>query len=244
MGSPLPNLDFETFRLQLSPVDSSLVSPRSPGNSPDGSPGDILDGIPDNHPHESSSELSEAVLRRLYAHYQELRLWNPKLSLIGPGTAGHLVSRHYGESLAALPWIADSDRVLLDLGSGGGFPGLVLAACRPDLQVVLVEARQRKWAFLKAASRRCGLSCQCLNARVERSLPGELSDTIDIVTSRAVALSRQFFEVDHSPSAKILLWQGDRPLDLPPDAKIVRERRLSASQQRRLVEVRNVAAAA
>ena len=101
--------------------------------------------------------LEEATLRALHTHYQELRRWNRRLSLIGPGQIGAVVERHYAESLCGLELIPDGRQSLLDLGSGAGFPGFVLAAARPDLEVFLVEARQRKWAFLEAVRRRAGL---------------------------------------------------------------------------------------
>src|SRR5947209_4043348 len=113
----------------------------------------------------SPEPLAPAVTAALHAHYLELARWNRTLSLIGPGTAGEIVERHYGESLAALPLVPEEGE-LVDLGSGAGFPGLVIAAARPRLAVTLVEARERKWAFLQAAARRAALPCRCLNARV------------------------------------------------------------------------------
>ena len=84
------------------------------------------------------------VLDRLLAHYQELRRWNPSLSLVGPAAAADVVERHYAEALSGLPLIPAGARVLVDVGSGAGFPGFVLAAARPELEVTLVEPRQRR----------------------------------------------------------------------------------------------------
>ena len=83
---------------------------------------------------------------------------------------------------------------LLDLGSGAGFPGIVLAAARPDLEVTLLEARERKWAFLAAACRRAGLACRCLNARVSANpadLPAELTEEAGEVTPTQKLKRRQ-----------------------------------------------------
>ena len=84
------------------------------------------------------SRLDARAEAALYAHYQELSRWNQRLSLIGPGTAGEIVARHYGEALAALPLVPSSAQWGLDIGSGAGFPGLVLAAARPGLKMTLV----------------------------------------------------------------------------------------------------------
>jgi 16S rRNA (guanine527-N7)-methyltransferase len=74
-------------------------------------------------------ELPRPAQEALWMHFQELRRWNPTVSLIGPGTALEVVERHYGEALAGLGLLPLDARTLLDVGSGAGFPGFVLAAC-------------------------------------------------------------------------------------------------------------------
>jgi len=187
----------------------------------------------------SPDPLSETAYRYLYAHYQELVRWNRTLSLVGPGTAGEVISRHYGESLAALPFLPEEGE-LVDLGSGGGFPGLVIAAARPRLSVTLVEAQERKWAFLLAAARRAGLSCRCLNARVALPLPADLPAAIDRVTVRALKLDSQVLGALADrlrPAGGILLWAGDELPDLPGTLTVTSERRLPGSLRRRIVEL-------
>lgn len=182
---------------------------------------------------------SQVVGAALYRHYTELRRWNVRTSLVGPGTAAEIVSRHYGESLAAWPLIDPGDRSLVDVGSGAGFPGLVLAAACSRLEITLVESRERKWLFLKTAARRAGLSCRCLNARVGRRLPADLPGDIDLVTCRALATPPEFFELfsDHAPQLRFLVWSGkDRP-ELPTRCRIRREIRLAGSRRRRILEI-------
>ena len=194
--------------------------------------GNVLPAIPerqfrDHLSRRSPTPLSERALDALWAHFVELRRWNPKLSLIGPGTTAEILDRHYGESLAALELLDASDRVLLDVGSGGGFPGLVLAAARPDLAVTLVEPRQRKWAFLMTAVRRGGLSCKVLDARVERPLNPSwaLPEAIDVVTLRALTATQDLLGVLRatSPNARFLLWRGREALDSRSGLTVGRE---------------------
>ncbi|MCP3958562.1 MAG: hypothetical protein GY719_11970 [bacterium] len=187
---------------------------------------------------QSPSIDPEAVLA-LYAHYLELQRWNPRLSLVGPGTAGEILGRHYGESLAALPLIPPDARNLVDLGSGAGFPGLVLAAARPSLEVTLVEPRERKWAFLKTAVRLCGLSCRCLDVRVERPLPRGFPREIEVFTCRALALSPGHLEalLESSPRARFLFWCGAKSPELPEGCRIGRAVELAGSRRRRILEV-------
>ena len=190
----------------------------------------ILDAVPG---------VEHRALEALFEHYQELQRWNARLSLIGPGTFEEVIQRHYIESLLALPLLRSSDRVLLDLGSGGGFPGIVLAAACPEKDVVLVEARQKKWAFLKSAIRRSGLSTRCLNARVEASLPQGTPDTIDVVTCRAVAVTPRYFDLfrDHSPQVRFILWLGTSQPEVSRGMTVLNEVRLPGSEHRRILEL-------
>jgi 16S rRNA (guanine527-N7)-methyltransferase len=188
--------------------------------------------------------LGDEAVAALHAHYQELRRWSPRLALIGPGTAGEVLARHYGESLAALPLLAPPSAdagALVDLGSGAGFPGFVLAAARPDLDAVLVEARARKWAFLLAAARRAALPVRCLNARVQLPLPRELPERIGCVTTRALRLPAPVLAALAErlvAGGRILLWAGAEAPELPPGLEVRGSVRLAGSADRRILEVR------
>lgn len=169
----------------------------------------------------SPEPLEERAVDALYAHYQELSRWNQRLSLIGPGTVDEIVERHYGEALAALPFLTPTARAgqALDVGSGAGFPGLVLAAARPDLTMTLAEAQERKWAFLLTAARRASLPCRCLNVRVGFPLPAGLPESLDLVTARALKLSPEVLAAlagRLGAEGRILLWVGEDDPDLPP----------------------------
>ncbi|HVS04114.1 MAG TPA: RsmG family class I SAM-dependent methyltransferase [Thermoanaerobaculia bacterium] len=189
----------------------------------------------------SPEPLAPEALEALWAHYQELRRWSPRLALIGRGTAEEVLVRHYGESLAALPFVPVAPRAgggLVDLGSGAGFPGFVLAAARPGWPVTLVEARQKKWAFLEAARRRAALSCRCLDARVGARLPAGLPERIEMVTVRALRLPAEAWRAlltRRTPGARLLLWSGRKPVSLPAELRITAERPLPGATDRRLL---------
>lgn len=192
-------------------------------------------------------KLSADLVQKLFAHYEELRRWAATIALIGPGAADEIFERHYAESLLALPWLArraaGPGGRLLDLGSGAGFPGWILAAARPDLEVTLVEARERKWAFLSTAARRARLSCRCLNARVSASSLTDLPDRndridlqgpIDVVTVRALRLEAKIWAalLPHlGPEAQVLLWSGE--IAEPPPPPFVAGRTLALSGSHR-----------
>jgi 16S rRNA G527 N7-methylase RsmG len=165
--------------------------------------------------------VSSALAAALFAHYAELRRWAPRLDLVGPGFAGELLERHYAESLIGAALLPGGPGKLLDLGSGAGFPGLVLAAARPDLEVLLLEPRERRWAFLAAAARRAGLRCRCLNARVAAGpaeIPKEIAD-LSIVTVRALRLEPAAWRALATrmlPGALVLAWSGAADTGAPP----------------------------
>ena len=191
----------------------------------------------------SPESLSGRSIAALYAHYRELSRWNQRTNLIGPGTAGEILTRHYGESFAALPLLPPEARVGLDLGSGAGFPGLVLAAARPGLEMTLVESRERKWAFLAAAVRKASLPCRCLNVRVQIPLPAGLPESIDVITSRALRLDLDTWDALANrldAAGRVLLWVGERDPELPPALVLCGSVPLVESDRRRVLALRRV----
>lgn len=189
----------------------------------------------------SPEPLSPAAIDALYGFYRTLLRWNEGLNLIGPGTAEDLLPRHFGESLAALPLLPDGARVALDLGSGSGFPGVVLAAARPEMEMTLVEAREKKWAFLLSATRRASLSCPCLNARVQVPLPAGLPQRVDVITSRALRLdppSWRALAQRLDAEGRVLLWVGEQDPELPPDLVPCGNVKLAGSERRRILVLR------
>ncbi len=157
--------------------------------------------------------LSADLVRTLLAHYAELRRWAGRLALVSAGEAEVIVERHYAESLRALPLLGDASTVL-DLGSGAGFPGQVLAAARPDRRFWLFESRVRKASFLRAAADKAELSCRIVNARVSARHPVTATvaeGTIDLVTVRGVRIDRDIWaglEPGLAFGARILRWEG------------------------------------
>jgi len=188
----------------------------------------------------SPVDLSPRALECLWIHYLELARWNRRLSLIGSGTSKEVLARHYAESLAGLELLEPEDRRLVDVGSGAGFPGFVLAAARPDLEVTLVESRQKKWSFLSLVCEKAALPCHCLNARVSAALPGGFPQQMDVVTTRAVRFSLP--EVSAladrlSSRGRFLVWSGDGSLPAMTRLRPLREVALGGSERRRILEL-------
>jgi 16S rRNA (guanine527-N7)-methyltransferase len=127
--------------------------------------------------------VSRETLARLKAYADMLSDWNSLHNLVARSTLPDLWRRHFWDSAQLAPLIPAKARTIADLGSGAGFPGLVLAALRPDLAVTLYEATAKKCAFLRAAAERMGLRVGVENTRIE-DLPPKVHD---VVTARALA---------------------------------------------------------
>jgi 16S rRNA (guanine527-N7)-methyltransferase len=185
------------------------------------------------------SPLTDPAIDALFAHYQELQRWAPIISLVGPGAGPEILQRHYGEALHALDWLDPRAKTLVDVGSGAGFPGFVLAAARPALEVTLVEPRERRWSFLSQAARRASLKVRCLNVRVASPLPAGLPERIDIVTLRALRPEAILPSLAErlAPEAQVLLWVGEEDPLLPKGFARGRVLQFAGSNVRRLLEL-------
>ena len=115
-------------------------------------------------------------------------------NLLSPRALDELVTRHVPECLALAHRLPDGPAEVLDVGSGGGFPGLVIATVRPDLHVTLLEATTKKAQFLLETAESLGLDVEVLNDRAE-DLAEPLRGHYDLVTARAVA-----------PLPRLLAW--------------------------------------
>jgi 16S rRNA (guanine527-N7)-methyltransferase len=119
---------------------------------------------------------------------QQLTRWQAVKNLVGPATLPEVWTRHVADS-AQLAGLVPAARRWLDLGSGAGFPGLVIAILmkgRTGAHVTLVESNGRKCAFLHEIVRLLGLPASVVNARIEDAVPA-LPGPFDAVTARALA---------------------------------------------------------
>lgn len=120
---------------------------------------------------------------RLAAYRDLLLRWNTTINLVALRSAAELEQRHIADSLQLVP-LLPGQGAIADLGSGGGLPGLVIAAALPEREVHLVESDRRKAAFLIDAAPRLGLVHVKVHAeRIERTVLPPLA----AVTARALA---------------------------------------------------------
>ena len=138
--------------------------------------------------HPLLAALPEETLRRLEIYAELLEKWQRAFNLIGDSTVDQLWIRHFADSLQVSEAVPEA-RNWLDLGSGAGFPGLVIAikyAAEPGARVHLIESNRRKCAFLQEAARKTEAPAIVHCGRIEEVLP-TLNETIDAVSARALA---------------------------------------------------------
>ena len=150
--------------------------------------------------------LAEPAVEKLSLYLELLLRWNPKVNLTGLKDPRTIVRRLFAESLYAANLI-ELKGWLVDVGSGAGFPGLALKLATPDLRVTLVEARQKKCAFLKEVAQQCGFGGVEVVAERFQSWAARqpVERRADLITTRAVDMSPQLLQ-----TAQKLLLPGGR----------------------------------
>lgn len=147
---------------------------------------------------------------RLTLYKQLLLTWTAKVNLIGPEARANL-DDHIAEAVAAAGILKPRGDVL-DFGSGGGLPAIPMAIVSPDARFHLVEADQKKWAFLKHVVRECSLNAHVYGDRLARALarfPPDLR--FSLVVSRAVGKPEEWvasLKPHLADGARVALFQS------------------------------------
>ena len=154
----------------------------------------------------------------LLERYADLLLkWNERINLTAASSRGDAL-QHIADCEAIVAHIPSDARVLVDIGSGGGLPSVVIAALRPEVTVHAVEPIQKKHAFLRTAARELGLAN--LQPRAARLEEVE-SDAFDVATSRATFALDEWLRLGLRlvrPRGVVLGMEGRDQIELPPDA--------------------------
>ncbi|MCB1720138.1 MAG: 16S rRNA (guanine(527)-N(7))-methyltransferase RsmG [Alphaproteobacteria bacterium] len=123
-------------------------------------------------------------MEKLEIYHALLLKWQRAINLVSPKTLDEAWVRHFADSAQLDEIVSRESSVLVDLGSGAGFPGMALAILRPELGVHLVESDERKCQFLRTVSRETNVNVTVHNARIESV---EIGDMPDVVSARALA---------------------------------------------------------
>jgi 16S rRNA (guanine527-N7)-methyltransferase len=150
-------------------------------------------------------DVSRETRARLERFAALLTQWNARINLVSRQDIAQLWPRHIEDSLQLAPMIEPGSRVI-DLGSGGGFPGLIVGIVR-DLDLTLIESDHRKAAFLREAARECGVRARVLAERIERASV----EPAPVVTARALAALPQLLAWSRpllAPGGRALFLKG------------------------------------
>lgn len=156
-------------------------------------------------------DVSRETLERLEIYEALLRKWNPRINLVAKSTLDQIWMRHIADSAQIYQFAKHPVKHWADLGSGAGFPGLVIALMSIDSgspqRVTLVESDARKCTFLRTVVRETGATADVINARIEEIEPL----MADILSARALAdLSRllEFAAVHLAENGTALFLKG------------------------------------
>ena len=131
--------------------------------------------------------VSRETLERLIAYCALVEKWNPAINLISKSGISEIWDRHVIDSAQLIRQVPAEAGLWCDLGSGGGFPGIVLAILakelQPETRMILVEADRRKSVFLSEASRLLDIAVSVKTQRIEDLEP----QNVDVLTARALA---------------------------------------------------------
>lgn len=132
--------------------------------------------------------LEEQAITQLWAYKDFLKEYNEKVNLTAITDDEGIVTKHFLDCLTILPYIKQKARVI-DVGTGPGFPGLVMKIARPDLELVLLDARGKKVKFLEETAKLLELhGVTCIHDRAEDRLKASgYAQGFDYAVSRAVA---------------------------------------------------------
>lgn len=165
--------------------------------------------------------------------YKELLLkWSSSLNLVSKSTLADIERRHFEDSLQIAPLLSSTDKIV-DIGTGAGFPGMVLALCGFD--VTLIESDQKKCVFLENVSRETNSKVNVICTRIENFQPTE-HERFDVICSRGLAplsvliqISQHLIKKNHSKGIFLKGVSVDEEISILPAEFISRIQRLSSS---------------
>jgi 16S rRNA (guanine527-N7)-methyltransferase len=158
---------------------------------------------------------------QIMAYLQMLQKWNKTYNLTAIDQLDEMVTHHALDALAVLPYFT-GERVI-DVGTGGGIPGMIIAIMHPEKKVSLLDAVGKKARFMRQVKRSLSLEgVEVIHQRVEKYIPDE---KFDVVTSRAFAALSQFLRLTAhlgKPDADYLAMKGPRDEPLDEDLPFIR----------------------
>lgn len=172
--------------------------------------------------------LSSEQVAKIDLYLEMLYKWQKTTQLVSPNTLKDIWQRHIADALQLLPSYVEGAKVL-DIGSGGGFPALIISILRSDVFMVMVESHQRKASFLSAVVRELKLNAKVICERAEK-LDQSVLPMFDVVEARALSSLNVLFEYTH------IYFSNTKCLGIFPKGQGADEE-ISVAQQKWLFDV-------
>jgi len=135
-----------------------------------------------------SLTLDPQAKQRLNDYAELLVEWNQKINLTTIVEPEEIAIKHFLDSLLLLKYCKlEQGAKLIDIGTGAGFPGMVLKIVRPDISLTLMDSLNKRTVFLNEVSQALGLEATIIHSRAEDGANGKLREQFDVTTARAVA---------------------------------------------------------
>lgn len=167
-------------------------------------------------------DVSRETMERLEAFSALVTKWTPKINLIARNSVPDLWNRHIVDSVQLYRFAPESFEKWADLGSGGGFPGIVMAILaaqhQPSARFTLIESDQRKGTFLRTAARELDLNVTVMSTRIEETPPV----AADVVSARALSALSSLLPLANRhlhPDGFCLLHKGKQAAQEVADAQ-------------------------
>lgn len=165
--------------------------------------------------HAHGIEVEPDSAERLLFYCDTLREWNARAGLVSPHDLPHLIQKHVALSLAPLLIVRpEVTSHWIDVGTGGGLPGVVIKLCRPDLGMTLLDSSRKKTIFLEHLQEQLRARFAVSNLQVlERRVEALQSDDYDVILMRAVgALKKTLPLLDGivHPGVRLITFKGER----------------------------------
>ncbi len=170
--------------------------------------------------------LSDEAFESLKLYHKLLIKWQKAINLVSNNTLSEAWHRHFADSAQLSRFIPydDNAKIYADLGCGGGFPGLVIAMMRPELEVHLVESDERKGQFMRTIIREGGVKNATVHTQRIEDMTSEF--TPDLISARALASLSKLLEycqpwIGANSSLRFYFLKGERASEELEDARKV-----------------------
>jgi 16S rRNA (guanine527-N7)-methyltransferase len=164
--------------------------------------------------------LSSGVAKKFSQYFALLEQWNSKLNLTAIRDPEDVLRRHFVECIFCAQHLPQGIASLLDYGSGGGFPGIPIALCRPEIHLTLAESQGKKASFLREVVRSLGFAAEVYAGRVEEMPASRSFDAVSLRAVDKMQLAAENAAGRVRPGGWLVFMASAGTVELPEDFRV------------------------